>query len=442
MATKRVRVKVIENEFDAENPYLKYVGDNENDESANYEYRYVQEQWEAYKFGNIYYQMRPVPGQHLVGDYVEKKSLDIVGIVDPNPSIIELAQPFEALRIQAFYALERLMAQVQGKILCVDEANESDDADNAYNMKVYSVYRYNSAKEGDQQLMSPNGSKNMNKPEVLDLGLSSAVTDLINFLRFLDINVDAITGINDARRGAVKSDTGLGQMQVAGAASAMATQPYLTAFYTVVGQALQKMCEVMQRSWGGKDIVKYFLGEDGMQLLRFMSESEWHLARYGVFIENGANDAEVQKNIFNLAQTLMPIQAEPDLSLALIKMMNANSAKEAEQIYEKGVKALNKIKQQAQQGAAQQAQQQQQMFLMQEDNKTLRERIKSLEGPLAVEKMKQDGKMVQTEIKNEFNMNKQDVTKQDKIDVAIAENEIEKNRERDRAFTDALLNKE
>lgn len=426
-ATKRVRVKIVDNKYDADNPHIMYVGDDENDENAKYEERFVEEIWEGYRYGNNkWYQLRPVPGQHLIGDYLDKKTLNFIGLVDPNPSLVQLIQPFESLRIQVFYAIERLMAQVQGKIMCVDEANESDNADNAYNMKVYSIYRYNSAKEGDMQLNGIGGAKNLNKPDVLDLGLSSAISDLLNFVGFLDQNIAQITGITGARKGEIKSDTGLGQMEQSNMASAMATQPYFTTYYTVLGMALEKLCEQMQRSWGGKDIVKYFLGEKGMELLNIMKESEWNLQRYGVFIENGANDDVVKSKIENLAAQLMPIANDPDLALALIKIANTSSAKEAERVFEKGIAAMKKFRAQQAASGQQVAQMQEKMEAAVEENKNLREKIKAsahIEGK-EIDKSKD---IEVTAMKLEHKENEQIVKKTDTIDEMVAQNEIGKD---------------
>lgn len=423
-ATKRVRVRVMENKYDLENPHIKYVDDKDNEKGATYEYRFVEEIWEGYKYGaDGWYQLRPIPNQHLVGDYVDRKTLNFIGIVDPCPSLIQLIQPFESLRMQVFFAIERLMSQVQGKIMCVDEANESDNADNAYNMKVYSIYRYNSAKEGDQQLLNPNGARNLNKPDVLDLGLSNAVNDLLRFVQFIDINVEAITGINGARRGEVKSDTGLGQMEQASAASAMQTQPFFTSYYTVIQMTLEKLCEQMQRSWGGKDITKMFLGDNGMELLNLMSESEWNLDRYGVFVENAANDEAVKERIYNLAQAIMPIQTDPNLALSLIKMTNADSAKEAERIFEKGVAAMNKINEATSKSQQMQSEMQTQLLQAQEENKNLREKIKTM-GAKEVALINKSAKLEDTEMKLEHKATEQTVQKRDELDLMVAEKEL------------------
>ena len=424
-ATKRVRVRIMENKYDMANPHIKYVDDKDDEKGATYEYRFVEEIWEGTRYGNDgWYQLRPVPNQHIVGDYIAKKTLNFVGVVDPNPSLIQLIQPFESLRIQVFYAIERLMAQVQGKIMCIDEANESDNADNAYNMKVYSLYRYNSAKEGDQQLLGPGGAKNLNKPEVLDLGLSNAINDLMRFIQFIDMNVDAITGINGARRGEIKSDTGLGQQEQANAQSAMSTTPYFSTYYTVIGMTLEKVCEQMQRSWGGKDIVKNFLGQNGMELLNLMSKSEWNLPQYGIFLENSVGDDAVKDKIFNLAQALMPIQTDPNLALSLIKMLNANSSKEAEKIFEDGVSAMNRINDMTAKSQQANAQAQQALIKSEEDNKNLREQIKAASAKTVAE-VNKSAKLEDTQLKLGHRENEQTVGHKQELDKLVATKELE-----------------
>lgn len=436
-ADKRMRLRVIENKFDKDNPHLKYVSDSEHTDGATYESKFVDEVWEGTQIGNdIFYQMRPVPGQHLIGDYVERKTLDFVGIIDPNPALLRLIQPFEALRMEVFFALEKLTAQAKGKILVVDEANESDSTDNAYNMAVHSTYRYNSAKEGDQQLLNPNGAKNLNKPDVVDLGISSAINVLYSFLNLLDTNVGQITGINGARRGELKSDTGLGQLEQSNTMSAMATHPYFKVFYTVVGMALQKMCEKMQISWGGKDITKYFLGENGMELLKMMSESEWHLARYGVFIENGETDVNLQANVIRLAEAWMPITTEPQFALALIKMQSATSAKEAEQIFEKAVEALDKIKKENAKAAQQQQQVQLQIAQAEEEAENARVKMRSLDGPLAVKKQEGENDLRKESMKQDFKMDEQTVEKQDNLDMLVAEDALNEPATMENNFTE------
>jgi len=424
-ASKRMRVRIIENKYDLDNPHLKYVDDKENTDGALYVYRYIDEIWEGQRYGtDIYYQLRPIPNQHIVGDYVSRKTLNFVGLVDPNPSINQLQQPFESLRMQAFYAIERLMAQTKGKVAFIDRSTESDSEDNHYNAAVYGTWYYNSAKEPDQQLVGLQGAKQINKPEIQDWGISTAVNDLMRFIQFLDINVNQLTGLTGSRKGEIKSDTGLGQMQESNLASSMSTQPYFTNYFTVVGMTLEKLCEQMQRSWANKEVTKYFLGEDGWELLRLMPEQEWFLPRYGISIENGANDLQVQANIIKLAETLMPIQNEPEMALALVKMQNANSAKEAEEIFKKGIDALKKIKKKT--DAEEELQQaKMQMQKLEQENEALKNKLTKTNATITAAQINSEGRIEETKLKLENKGELQDAKKSDKIDEILAQHETE-----------------
>lgn len=424
-ATKRLRVQVIENKFDLDNPHIKFVDDKANDKGALYAYKYVDEIWEGMRIAtDFFYQMRPIPNQHIIGDYAERKTLNFVGIIDPNPSLGQLTMPFEALRMEVFYTLERLFAQARPDIIAVDEASESDTADNAYNMHVMGTFRYNSAKEGDMQLAGLNGAKQINKPEVLKMGLSNTINDLLRFLAFLDNCVGNMTGITGARKGELKSDTGMGQMEQANMASSMSTQPYFTIYYTVAGMVLEKLCEQMQRTWAGKDVVKYFMGESGYELLNLMSASEWNLPRYGIFVENAANDQQIQARIYDMAQKILPVVQEPDLALALIKILQADSAQESVRIFEKGIESLKKAKEKAGQQEQQSEQAKEQAMQAAEDAKNMREKIKA-SATTGAAQITVDGKLQETEMKLTNKGQLADSKKKDTLDLMIAEFELE-----------------
>ena len=316
------------------------------------------------------------------------------------------------------------MAQAKGKILLVDRSSEDMNADNIYNMNVNALYYYNSSTEGDINMPGALGAKAVNKPEVVDLGMSSAISELLRFLQFIDINIANITGITGSRKGELKSDTGLGQMEQASLASSMSTQPYFTVWYTVAGQVIEKLCEQMGRTWAGKEVTKYFLGDDGYEVLNLMSASEWNLDRYGISIENGANDMVVKNQIYQLAQALMPIQNEPEMARVLVKMINSNSAKEAERIFDKGIDALGVVKKKIAESEQQQAVMQQQLQKEIEDNKALREKIK-VSGEIQGIQIQSETKLKDTQMKLNHKSDTQTVKKQDTIDLMLAEKALE-----------------
>ena len=424
-ASKRLRVKISENKFDADNPHIHFVDDSDNSASSKYEHRYIEEIWEGYKIGSIYHRVRPRPGQNMAGDNIREKDLSIIGIVDPNPSIVRLVQPFEELRMEAFFNVERLMNQIQGNVLIFDEAIESDNADNVYNMRASGLWKINTAKEGDMQIGT--GNKQAMKPDVKDMSGSMALTQLMNFITFLDMNVMMITGINDARQGITKPDAGLGVMQNANMASQMTTQPYLTTWYTMCQIILQKLLEELKPAWSGKEVTRYFLGDAGYELLQ-VKPGDWDANVYGVFVENAANSDFMKSKIIAIAEKVLPVSSDPELALAIIKMQNSNNPNEAIRIFEKGVETIKKLQEQSRQDALN-AQQQNLQAMSEKEQAKMQVENNKVQGGIQEATIAAQAKLKDTEMKLEAKGELTDVQKQNKIDEKMVDHELSKNRQ-------------
>lgn len=184
---------------------------------------------------------------------------------------------------------------------------------------------------------------------------------------------------------------------------------------------------------GGKDVVKYFLGEDGMKLLNLMKETEWWLDQYGVFVDGGINDQQMKANIQSIANAMMPIQTDPNLALALIKMQNSSSYKEAENIFEQALKVVNKYRDQQNEAQQQAAQIPVKVKEAEEAAKT--ERVKmEIDGNLAVKQLEVDGELKKEDMKQDFKANEQTVKKQNSIDEQLVKGEIDSDLQRQSAI--------
>jgi len=424
-ASKRLRVKISENKFDADNPHIHFVDDSDNSPNSKYEYRYITEIWEGNKIGSFYHMVRPLPGQNMAGDNIREKDLTIVGIVDPNPSLVDLTMPFENLRMQAFYNIERLMGQIQGNVLVFDEAIESDNENNVYNMRANGIWKVNTAKEGDMQLGE--GSKNALKPQVMDMAGSAAIGQLMNFVTFLDMNVMMLTGINDARQGLVKSDAGLNVTQNANMASQITTQPYLTTWYTICQIILQKLLEQMKPSWSGKEVTRYFLGDAGYELLQ-VKPGDWDANVYGVFVENAANSDMLKNKVIAMAEKIMPISADPDLALSIIKMVNSANANEAIRIFEKGVETIKKLNEQARQDRMA-SEENMAKVTMAKTQAEMQVENNKVQGGIQEATIAAEAKLKDTEMKLEHKGESMDIQKQNRIDEKMVDYELNKGKQ-------------
>lgn len=387
-AVKKVRVKCSPNRFDADNPHIHFLkkGETANESKGEWiEERYVNTVWECTKLGGeIYYQCRELPNQNVPQDEPNHRELPIVGVVDPNPCFVDIVKHLQELRIEAFYTIERLMGQAKGKILIVDEAMDEDPFNNLYSMMAYSVYRINTAREGDQQLGMA-GARPM-EPKEVDLGLSQAVTDLMRLIAFIDQNLMQVTGINEPAQGIVKSDQGLGVTQAALQQSQLTIQPYYYVWYTTVGMMLQSLVNNMRPAWSGKEKTAYFAGDDGDTFWSLRPGDNWDMNDYGVTLVNSVGATKAREMMVSMASQILPIAKDPELALSVIKMVRAKTDAQAEVIFEKGIEAMRKIRQEEAQMAMEAQAQQSQAVQMQVAQKQEEANV-----PIMVAQIKEQG---------------------------------------------------
>ena len=375
---KRLRVKITPNPFDDENPHIHFIGDNkckscdgtgtyvkkkttsigvkekevkcrfckgtgedliEDEKGEKVEYRYFKTWFECLKIGqNIYYQPREIPGQHQSQDEPEVVDGPLVGVIDPNPCIVDLIRPLSELRIECWYVIERLLGQAKGNILVVDEAGGQDVWGQNYNMLAFGVYVEDSSLEG------PDGQRRQQAPVVKDMGLSQAVSDIMRMIAFIDQNIAQVTGDNDASRGVIKSDQGLGITQNAMMQAQFTLQPYYAVYYTTVEMVLQALCDLMRPAWSGRKKTAYFVGDAGKVFFDLDPGKSWHLADYGISLQNSVGATQSKQYMISTAERYAQVSTDPEVVLGVLKMIGAKSDAECLQVFKASVEAVKKVK--------------------------------------------------------------------------------------------------
>lgn len=422
-ALKWVRVKITPNKMDADNPHIHFIGEGDtigkNDRS---ELRCTTTLWECTKLGGkIYYQCREIPNQIINEDTPSERELPMKGIVDFNPCLVDILKPLEAMKISAFYSIDRLVGQAKGNILIVDEASENDSTDNYYNMTAHSVWRTNSAIEGYMQL---SGGRYM-EPKVFDMGMSKTVTELMNFVGFLDATMIRVSGTNEAYMGIINADTGLGTQQNAIQQAQLSTYPFISSWYNVIQSSLQEMCDLLPICWRSKDKVKYYIGARGAEFFQLKTDSGWHMHKYGLVLQNKIKAINQKNTLMAMAQQLLPTTTDPTFALALIKMVNAPSVAEAEEIFEKGVEAINKLKQEQMKVQQEQFAATQQTQMAMADKQAQIDMI-SATAPMETAKINWEYKLKSEEQKLRHKEDEMTVKYQNEIGKSVADAEISK----------------
>lgn len=351
---KKLKVKITPNKFDEENPHIHFVDEKEKinpDKGEKFEYRYLKTWYETLKIGeSIYYQAREIPGQHQSQDEPELSYGPLIGIVDPNPCPVDLVRPLQELRTECWFTAERLLGQAKGNILIVDEAGGQDVWGQNYNMLAFGVYVHDSSLEG------PDGQKSNSVPVTKDMGLSQAVSDIFRTIAFIDQNIAMVSGDNDASKGVIKSDQGLGITQNALQQAQFTLQPYYANYYTTVEMVLQGLCDMMRPAWSGRKKTAYFMGDAGKIFFELDPGTYWHMADYGLSLRNSVGSTQAKKFMIETGANLLSTSGDPETALSVMKMIRAKSDAECERIFEKAVEAIKVVKQKTQEIEQQQAQ--------------------------------------------------------------------------------------
>jgi hypothetical protein len=129
-----------------------------------------------------------------------------------------------------------------------------------------------------------NGGASYNQFQSIDQTMSASVEHYISIARLMDEQMDAITGINDARQGQVKGQSqGLGVTQSALMQSNMATKMYEDLFKQLNEMALNYQGGLVKLSFAGNERYAPIIGDVGINFLEQTVDLE--LDDFGVYIE-------------------------------------------------------------------------------------------------------------------------------------------------------------
>ena len=245
------------------------------------------------------------------------------------------------------YHIELAMARSGGKAVIYDVAQKPSNVgleDVFYHAKNSGIIVINSKQEGNQL-------SSFNQFQQVDYTLSNSVQQLINLKMMLEDTADQITGINRSRAGYQKTDA-VGVNERAVMQSSLITRPLFSIHSVTIEMAFNELADLMKVAWNKNMKMSYILGDTGIKF--FEVDEEISKSDYGVFVTNSSKDFDDKQTIQTLAQQALSTGAVRFEDI--VKMINSDSSKEAEIIFEKG---LESIKAEAMQQQQMQSQMQQ-----------------------------------------------------------------------------------
>jgi hypothetical protein len=214
-----------------------------------------------------------------------------------------------------------------------------------------------------------------NQFKEFDLTLSQSTTQYLEISLMIDREMDAISGINEARQGFVqKASQAVGVTQSALQQSNLTTAAKFKLFNIFTNNFLQHQAELIKITWPNKEEYAYIIGDTGIDFLK--EDIDIALDDYGVFIE------EVSPMIGDVQQFQQLVQAALQAGqidfLSCLKLLQERDIKQGILKFENELK-----KSQKRQAAIEERQFQQQMALMTQEQ----------EGELAADQAKLQGEL-------------------------------------------------
>jgi len=300
---------------------------------------------------------RRSPNQPRKEENYSYAPLPYVGIIKNNIDGITLSLVDSLKNIQLLYNIvmfhiELTMARAGGKAVVYDTSQKPNDLaleDVFYHAKNSGIIPINSKQEGNQI------SSGFNQFQQIDFTLSNSVQQLINLKVMLEQTTVIISGISPAREGLTGNSDTVGVNERNVVQSTLITQTLMANHQRTIGMALQYAADVMKFCWFEGKKIRAFMGDHGAKLFE-VSKSMWN-DEVAIHIEHSTKEAGDKEKMLQWGREALSAGATDWLSI--IKVMNADTAKEAEKILESGLEEVRK-QQEAQQQAQQQAQQAQQ----------------------------------------------------------------------------------
>lgn len=215
---------------------------------------------------------------------------------------------------------------------------------------------------------------NFNQFQSFDMTLSASVQQYIAIGQMIDAEMDAISGINEARQGIVQNASqAVGVTQSALLQSNLSTKTLFDEFEQLCGHVLNHEAGHVKLSWKEKDIYSPIIGDEGVDFL--IEDVDLDMNDYDVFVESTPKILTDINMFHQLVQAALSSQQiglidatkllmEKDVMVGIRTLERAIEEQEKKQLEAEERQMM--MQQQQQQGQAQMQQQQSQADIQKE----------------------------------------------------------------------------
>lgn len=267
-------------------------------------------------------------------------------------SIVEQVKGLQDLKNIALYNLQLAMVRSGAKGFIYDVSQLPDDwapEEMMRYLKTSGIAFIDSKKDGIPS--------QFNQFPTVDLSLAPSVQWYIEISRMIDAEIDAITGINDAREGTMQyASQTVGVTQSALLQSNLKTEVLYSYFDLMMNMALTHQAGLIKIAWTNREVFSPIIGDVGVDFLA--QEVDVDLQDYAAFIECIPNALQDKDSLQSIVIAAM--QSQQISFVDAVKILKEKDTTMAIRKLEKSIMAREKkIEQQQQQQMMMQQQAQQ-----------------------------------------------------------------------------------
>lgn len=333
---------------------------------------------------NLSYTESPYHG--LIPNYLQFRSV----------SKVDQLKGLQNLKNITMYNIQLQMARAgsKGFVYDVSQTPEGWDVHNVMKyLKTVGIAFIDSQKDGIPH--------NFNQFQQIDLSLSASVTQYLEISMMVDREMDAISGINEARQGIVQnSSQAVGVTQSALLQSNLSTASYFRQFNRYSSNLWTHQAGLVKIAWENNEVFAPIIGDTGIDFLS--STVDLDLDDYGVFVEE---TPPLLDDLQSFQQIVMAaLQAGQVDFVAAIKLLQEKDVTQAVRRFEREIRKREREQIQQQQMMAMQEQQAQQQAQQAQTQAQSQDKMAELRGKLELQDRKSAGDIQKEMIKGKVDL--------------------------------------
>ena len=327
---------------------------------------YINEAWEGTKIGSdIYVNMKPRAVQYNRLSNPSRCHFGIIGSIynlnDNRPfSMVDMMKPFSYLYDVIHDRLNKLIAKSWGSVLRLDFAKKPKGWDvekwlyYAKTMGIAVEDSFNAALEGPATGKVA-GALNNASSGVITATDSNQISQYINLLEFIKMEMSDVAGISRQREGQISNRETVGGVERATLQSSHITEWLFTVHEDLKKRVLECFLETAKIALKGRSKKFQYILPDSSTKIIEIDGDEFAESDYGLIVDNSENTQELNQKIDALAQAAL--QNQTLHFSTIMKLYSSCSIAEKQRLIEKDEAEIQENQSQSQQAQLEMQQQ-------------------------------------------------------------------------------------